>query len=57
MNAPKIGAAALTLSTGFGLRGFIRRHKKAAWVIIALVVANEIRGIAVVSAILWAWFK
>jgi hypothetical protein len=48
---------ALTFSTGFGLRDYLKRHKKAAWLIIALVIANEIRGLAVVSAIVWAWFK
>jgi hypothetical protein len=48
---------ALTYTTGFGLREYLKRHKKAAWVIIALVIANEIRGLAVVSAIVWAWFK
>ena len=35
----------------------LKRHKQAAWLIIALVIANEIRGVAVVSAIVWAWFK
>ncbi len=34
---------------------FLKRHKKAAWIIAALVIANEIRGLLVVSAILWAW--
>ena len=36
---------------------FARVGKSASWVIVALIVANEIRGLAVVSAILWAWYK
>lgn len=52
-----LARTALTLSTGFGLRDFLKRHKKAAWVIITLVVLNEIRGLAVVYAVLMAWFK
>lgn len=57
MSLRSIGATALTFSTGFGLRDFLKRHKKAAWVIITLVILNEIRGLAVVLAILWGWFK
>lgn len=57
MTARQIGSAALTFSTGFGIRDFLKRHKKATRVIIALVILNEIRGIVVVSTILWAWFK
>jgi hypothetical protein len=45
----------VAFSTGFGLRDYLKRHKKAAWVIIALVIANELRGIAVVYAIVKAW--
>jgi hypothetical protein len=51
------GKTALALTTGFGLRAFVKRHKRLAWVIIALVVLNEIRGLAVVSAIAWAWWQ
>jgi hypothetical protein len=51
------GKTTLALTTGYGLRAFLKRHKKAAWVIVALVVLNELRGIAVVGTILWAWFK
>lgn len=50
----KLGGMALT---GFGLRDFLKRHKKAAWIIVALVVANEIRGLAVVYAVVRAWFE
>ena len=56
MNLPRVARSALTLSTGFGLRDYLKRHKKAAWVIVALIVANEIRGIAVVYAIVAAWW-
>lgn len=50
------GKTALTLTTGIGLRAFLKRHKKAAWIIIALVVLNEIRGLAVVYAVVKAWW-
>jgi hypothetical protein len=56
MKLAQAGAFALTLSTGFGLRDLLQRHKTAAWIIVALVVANEIRGIALVYAILRAWW-
>jgi hypothetical protein len=58
MRLVSVGKAALTISTGFGLRDFLKRHKTAAWIIVALVIANEIRGMAVVYAILrqWGWF-
>ena len=46
----------LTFATGFGLREYLKRHKKAAWLIVALVVLNEIRGLAVVYAVVRAWF-
>lgn len=51
MNLASLGKAALTISTGFGLRDFLKRHKKAAWIVIALVILNEIRGLAVVVAV------
>lgn len=59
MNLTRIGKTALTVTTGFGLREFLKRHKTAAGFIIALVVLNEIRGLAVVWAILreWGWFQ
>jgi hypothetical protein len=57
MNLARVGKAALTFSTGFGLRDFLARHKTAAWIIIAVVIANEIRGIAVVYAIVSAWWN
>lgn len=50
------GKTALALTTGFGLRAFLKRHKRAAWIIVALVVLNEIRGLAVVYAVVKAWF-
>lgn len=31
--------------------------KRAAWIVAALIVLNEIRGLAVVIGILWAWSK
>jgi hypothetical protein len=49
------GKTTLALTTGYGLRAFLKRHKKAAWVIVALVVLNEIRGLAVVYAVVKAW--
>lgn len=36
------------------VRNLISRHKKASWIVLGLLVANEIRGIIVVSAILKA---
>lgn len=48
---------ALTVMTGFGLRDFLKRHKKAAWIIAALVIANEIRGLVVVYAVVKAWWE
>jgi hypothetical protein len=53
-----VARTALTLTTGFGLREFLKRHKAAAGIIITLVILNEIRGIAVVWTILrqWGWF-
>lgn len=48
---------AITVLTGFGLRDFLRKHRKAAWIIVALVVANEIRGLVVVYAIIKAWWE
>ena len=53
LSAAKIGGMALT---GWGIRDFLKRNKKAAWIIVAVVVANEIRGLAVVYAIVKAWF-
>jgi hypothetical protein len=49
------GKTTLALTTGFGLRAFLKKHKRAAWIIIALVVLNEIRGLAVVYAVVKAW--
>jgi len=36
---------------------FRRIPKKAKWVVIALIVANEIRGVIVVAAIGWPMLK
>ena len=36
------------------IRSFFRNHKKAAWGITALIVANEIRGLIVVGLFLKA---
>lgn len=52
MSARSLGRTALTLTTGIGLKAFLKRHKTAAWLIVALVVLNEIRGLAVVWAII-----
>jgi hypothetical protein len=49
------GKTTLALTTGYGLRAFLKKHKRAAWIIIALVVLNEIRGLAVVYAVVKAW--
>jgi hypothetical protein len=49
------GKTALVLTTGIGLRAFLKKHKRAAWIIVALVVLNEIRGLAVVYALVKAW--
>lgn len=51
-----IGKTAFTFTTGFGLRAFLKRHKTAAWIIVALIIANEVRGIAVVYVILREWW-
>ena len=48
----RFSKTALTLTTGFGLREFLKRHKTAAGIILAIVILNEIRGIAVVWAII-----
>lgn len=56
MKLAAIGKTALTLTTGFGLKDFIKRHKMAAGLIVALVIANEIRGLAVVYAVVKAWW-
>jgi hypothetical protein len=42
--------------TGIGLKETLKRHKRAAWLIVALVILNEIRGMAVVFAVVKAWF-
>ena len=47
----------VAISTGWGIRDFLKRHKKAAWLVVALVVANEIRGLAVVYAVVKAWWE
>lgn len=52
-----LGATALTFTTGIGLKAFLKRHRKLGWAIIAVVVLNEIRGLAVVVGVVWAWFK
>jgi hypothetical protein len=56
MTLSGIAKTALTVSTGYGLKDFLRKHKTAAWLIIALVIANEIRGLAVVYAVVKAWW-
>jgi len=50
-------AAAKLAFFGIGLKDFLTRHKKAAWIIVALVVLNEIRGLAVVYAVVKAMFQ
>ena len=56
MKLAALGKIALTATTGLGLRDYLKRHKKAAWIIVTLVVLNEIRGLLVVGAILKGWF-
>ena len=56
MTLSGVGKAALAVSTGYGFRAFVKRHKKATYLIIAVVVLNEIRGLAVVYAVVKAWF-
>ena len=46
-----------TLKKAAGLLDYLKRHKKAAWVIIGLVVLNEIRGLIVVYAVVVAVLK
>ena len=57
MKLAALAKTALTFSTGFGLREYLKRNKTAAWLIIALVVANEIRGVMVVGAVVKAWWS
>lgn len=57
MNLPALAKTALTFSTGFGLKEYLKKHKTAAGLIIALVIANEIRGLMVVGAIVKAWWS
>jgi hypothetical protein len=56
MNLAHIGKTALTVSTGYGFRDFVKKHKKYAYLIGALIVLNEIRGLAVVYAVVKAWW-
>ena len=55
MTLSGVGKAALAVSTGYGFRAFVKRHKKYAYLIGALIVLNEIRGLAVVYAVVKAW--
>ena len=57
MKLAALGKSVLTLTTGIGLRDLIKRNKGATALIIILVVANEIRGLMVVGAIVKAWWQ
>jgi hypothetical protein len=57
MKIAALAKTAQTFSTGFGLKEYLKKHKTAAGLIIALVIANEIRGLMVVGAIVKAWWS